>query len=300
MFETPDDKDSTVIAAIKGASRSIEVEVYELADPDVIGALENAQKSGVQVRVILNHLDRFKKVANNETFQELKTAGVNVTYSSDNFRFTHAKTILADSGFPDQKLLVMTLNLSPGYMGKGPASKISLNFGVVDTLNSDVEYAAKLFDADWKQESFNATEDGDLVVSPIDSRKRLVTQIKNAKHSVHFFAQELADKEIIQAMVEAAQSGVEVEGLVSNLVTKKNVQPIEDAGGKILYLSKPYEHAKVTIIDGSAVYLGSINYTSTSIDKNREVGIISSDPQVVSAIVGKFDGFWSDGEPLPK
>ena len=73
---------------------------------------------------------------------------------------------------------------------------------------------------------------------------------------------------------------------------------IGEAGGKIQFLVKPYEHAKATIVGDSNVYIGSVNYTEPSITKNRELGIIISQSDVVSEMSSEFAKFWAEGTPI--
>jgi phosphatidylserine/phosphatidylglycerophosphate/cardiolipin synthase-like enzyme len=50
----------------------------------------------------------------------------------------------------------------------------------------------------------------------------------------------------------------------------------------------PAIHAKVTVADGRRLYLGSANFTPTSLDENREIGLLLADPaaaELVSATV---------------
>jgi phosphatidylserine/phosphatidylglycerophosphate/cardiolipin synthase-like enzyme len=60
----------------------------------------------------------------------------------------------------------------------------------------------------------------------------------------------------------------------------------------------PRVHFKHIIIDGKFVYTGSANLTGAGLGmkgentRNFESGIISSDPEIVSAVMGQFDEVW--------
>jgi cardiolipin synthase A/B len=155
-----------------------------------------------------------------------------------------------------------------------------------------------MFDCDWNKKQVGRPTGTDLVISPINARPTLLAEITGAKKTIHLFNQELGDKKIIQALVGALDRKVEVKGLVSNNLTyAANIKPILQAGGQILALpGKPlYEHAKAAVIDGNLVYVGSINYTQTSLDKNREVGIELRDNVVAAELEGYFSKYWSEG-----
>jgi cardiolipin synthase A/B len=60
----------------------------------------------------------------------------------------------------------------------------------------------------------------------------------------------------------------------------------------VRFLDKPYEHAKAAIADGTLVYVGSINYTAGSMDKNREVGVMTMQPDIAKQLETEFRSFW--------
>ena len=45
-----------------------------------------------------------------------------------------------------------------------------------------------------------------------------------------------------------------------------------------------YIHAKVVVADGASVFLGSQNFSVSSLDYNRELGIITGNPALVGAV----------------
>jgi phosphatidylserine/phosphatidylglycerophosphate/cardiolipin synthase-like enzyme len=45
-----------------------------------------------------------------------------------------------------------------------------------------------------------------------------------------------------------------------------------------------YIHAKAVVADGTSLFLGSQNFSESSLDYNRELGIITSDPALVGAV----------------
>jgi phosphatidylserine/phosphatidylglycerophosphate/cardiolipin synthase-like enzyme len=63
-------------------------------------------------------------------------------------------------------------------------------------------------------------------------------------------------------------------------------------------LNTPYIHAKMVLADygtGAAqVFLGSENFSSTSLDKNRELGIILDDSGILSSMERTFESDWGN------
>jgi len=168
---------------------------------------------------------------------------------------------------------------------------------VVNPFPADVAQAELIFNADWNHQSYAPPSNTDLVISPVNARTDLLTEIQNATHSIHFFAQEFIDQQIVKAMVAKAQSGIEVKGLIAPGISgnPQSAAALQAAGGQVRILSQPYEHAKATIVDGAVVYLGSINYTQTSMDKNRELGILTSQSDIAAQMEVEFTRFWAQG-----
>jgi len=47
-------------------------------------------------------------------------------------------------------------------------------------------------------------------------------------------------------------------------------------------------HAKAMIIDGDTAYVGSINFTKNSIERNREIGLIFTDSVAINFLEKNF------------
>ena len=54
-------------------------------------------------------------------------------------------------------------------------------------------------------------------------------------------------------------------------------------------------HAKMLLADSSLAYIGSANFTDTSLHYNLELGVLSSDPALLAKLHALFDYFWDYG-----
>jgi phosphatidylserine/phosphatidylglycerophosphate/cardiolipin synthase-like enzyme len=52
-------------------------------------------------------------------------------------------------------------------------------------------------------------------------------------------------------------------------------------------------HAKMMVADGTRAYVGSENFSSQSLDSNRELGLLMSDQNVLSTLEQTFQSDWS-------
>ena len=97
VFVEPDAGEAPVLRAIKGATTSVWVEVYEMTDTTVKHALEDAANRGVDVRVLLEaHPFGGGDVQAQQTLEELAASGVHAQASNPAFTYTHAKLLLVD------------------------------------------------------------------------------------------------------------------------------------------------------------------------------------------------------------
>ena len=55
---------------------------------------------------------------------------------------------------------------------------------------------------------------------------------------------------------------------------------------------------KAIVVDGTRAYFGSENLSSTSLSKNREVGLIATEPDVLKLMAETFEKDWAAATPL--
>jgi phosphatidylserine/phosphatidylglycerophosphate/cardiolipin synthase-like enzyme len=69
------------------------------------------------------------------------------------------------------------------------------------------------------------------------------------------------------------------------------------AGVEIRLASSLYIHAKAIIADGERAFVGSQNLSATSLDQNRELGIIVDDPINLARLTRTFEIDFRAGSP---
>jgi len=63
---------------------------------------------------------------------------------------------------------------------------------------------------------------------------------------------------------------------------------------QVKYLRKPFLHAKLIIVDNEILYLGSINFSSPSLDENRELGILLTSKNLIQQVREVFKMDWEN------
>ena len=265
---------------INGARSSIDLTMYELIDTTAEGDLAAAAKRGVDVRVILDaHLEMSRNTA---TYNFLKAHKVHVTWAPSTTTY-HQKTLTIDG----KTSVVMTLNMvSADYAG-------TRDFAVIDTSPSDVAAIVATFNADFAHTKVTPPDGADLVWSPTNSQAAILAVINAAKHTLSVENEEMGDSTITRALEAAARRGVDVKIVMTAQSSWDSAfSALVKAGAHVRTLRNSskvlYIHAKAVVADagrsGEQMFVGSENFSVASLRYNRELGIRTTNKQVISAV----------------
>jgi phosphatidylserine/phosphatidylglycerophosphate/cardiolipin synthase-like enzyme len=283
---------SVVYRLIGAARHSIDVTMYEFADTTATRALAAAARRGVKVRVIL---DRRHESLNSAAYRYLTSHRVKVVWSSSRFEYTHQKTLV----FDQSKAIVMSANLTSRYY------KTSRDFLVIDSARADVAAIVAVFNADFRHRQIRPGDGRDLVWSPTDSQRQILGLIDRARKSLRIYSEEMAYTTVDNALIRAAKHGVDVRVCGENTGGEYDAvfARLARAGVHISYYSSYsgfYIHGKVVEADYGTdhgrSFIGSENFSETSLDRNRELGLITSSPAILASIARTFAGDFKRGK----
>lgn len=268
VFVEPDDGRAPILDELAAAGESVSLHVYLLSDEEIIEALEDAAGRGLRVRVMLEEHPFGGAGGQPAVAARLRRAGIEVSWGDPVFRFSHIKTFVID----DRVAIIMNLNLTES------AFTSNRELSVITTRPEDVAQAAAIFEADW--ERTGADPAGPLLVSPTSSRSELLALIGRARTTLDVYAEVVRDDELLGAMVDAVERGVTVRLVMSGDANDSNARDRAElaAAGIAVYLNNEvYIHAKMFLVDDQELFIGSQNLTATSLDQNRELGLILRD-----------------------
>jgi phosphatidylserine/phosphatidylglycerophosphate/cardiolipin synthase-like enzyme len=241
------------------------------------------------VKVILNQTFPGGAGTNTAVFNQLKAAGVAVVWSSSTFTLTHEKCVILDGA----TAWIMTMNLAT-------SSPQNREFLAVDTQAPDVQEAEAIFAADFAGTAI--TPLGNLVVAPTNARDRLLALIQSAKKSVDLEGEELSDYKIVNALVAAQASGVPVRVVLADnpppAAQATAVTQLKAGNVKVVSVTNPYIHAKAIVVDGARAYVGSENFTTGSLQYNRELGVITTNAASAAIVETTIAADFKAGTPL--
>jgi phosphatidylserine/phosphatidylglycerophosphate/cardiolipin synthase-like enzyme len=305
LYEQPASTAQPILNALKSAKTSIDLEIYQIGDPDVTAALIAAAKRGVKVRVMLE-----PKTVGSSNFaavsKVLTAAGIELKPTPPQFdsshNVDHAKFMLIDQ----KELLLGSGNLVRyGLGGNELESANSRDFWVGDTRAQSLTEAHTLFEADWARTPTSAASFVNLVVTPDNVRSRVYQVIDSAKTTLSVYNQSLDDPQLLQKLIDAKKRGVEVKVLLGDQpiphLGPKNapaVKALRAAGIPTEYLTRSYLHAKAIITESQA-FIGSQNFTGGGLGNNREVGTVLDDAAVLKAASAQFAADFAAPGPQP-
>jgi hypothetical protein len=113
----------------------------------------------------------------------------------------------------------------------------------------------------------------------------------------------MSDSAVVNALAAAARRGVNVEVVMTESSEwDANFAILRAAGvGIRIYPDNStslYIHAKIIIVDGTSALVGSQNFSSASLDDNRELGITLTDPGIISSLSSTFQSDWNGGTQI--
>ncbi len=115
--------------------------------------------------------------------------------------------------------------------------------------------------------------------------------LTSAQSSIIIQTQYITD-DALRTILDQQQNLPEFKLLVAD--TDDNTDLVKIFGTeKARKLKQYYNHTKMILIDHKILLLGSMNLSATSLDKNREIWILLTDPSIITTFTTQFAQDWS-------
>lgn len=253
-----------IIDTINNAKNRIWIETYMWTDKDILKSVIDAHRRWVDVRIILERNVYDLPRVNIPILSELQKSWVPVKYAdSYRFTFTHAKFWIIDDRY-----FISTWNFTRSFF----ESNRDFIFSGWDS--ESLVFLTQLFEWDFSYLWIdNGLIPNSIVLSPIDSRKKIEHLLGSAKKSIVIYNQTLTDSAILNILEDKNKQGIDIEICTADNESNKESSSWSELSW--VTTKKPYLHGKVIIIDKDILFLWSQNLTKNSLENNREVGIIS-------------------------
>jgi len=130
------DAQADVVSFIHSAQKTIDIEMYVFTSDDIIRELGEAEKRGVQVRVIMEpRVDDSRK---QKVFDTLAALGCEMKWASFTYKLTHSKFVIVDG----KRALVGSINFSKSALNDNREAAVELEGDKVSEIVS-------VFEEDW-------------------------------------------------------------------------------------------------------------------------------------------------------
>ena len=295
----PDQGFTSIYNLINSAQSTIDMTMYELQDTTAQNDLCNAAARGVTVRVILDVND--EKSNNTAAYNQLNSCGVKVVWAYTKYEATHQKTITIDGATSSAQTAIMTANLTSRYYST------TRDFAVIETDKNDISAIEATFSKDYSHSTVTPTDGDDLVWSPTNSQASLLNIINNAQTSLLVENEEMSDSAIVDALENAAENGVSVTVVMTNDDNEYSSEFDDLTNAGVSISTYPdnstalYIHAKAIVADygssAQSAFVGSENFSSASLTKNRELGLTTTNSSIISQLESTMSSDYSGGTP---
>jgi cardiolipin synthase len=286
---------SPIYDFMRAARTSLTMTMYELADPTAEQILGADAARGVGVRVLLD--SALENTRNQPARDYLASHGVSVALAPDR-RITHQKTVCTD----DDACLVMSLNLVADDYSS------TRDVAVEDRDPVDVSAIESTFAADFSGTTAVAVSNGDHLLWSPGSEAGILGVVNGARHTLEVENEEMDSPAVTDALVSAARRGVEVEVcMTANSAYTGSLAEISSAGGRVhLYPDRRgvlYIHEKLVLADvgtdTATAVVGSINFSTSSMDDNRELDLVLTEQDAPVALSSLDAAFQHDVAGAP-
>ncbi len=290
----PDDGMGPVLDLIDTARQSIRCKIYLFTFDAIEAALIRAARRGVDVRVLIEQNPVGDGTENQKTFARLQQGGVSVRWApAARYRLTHEKSLVVD----DRLALIGTFNFTAASFNS------NREYGLVLGEPALVEEIATIFDRDWNDTAYTQVRHPDLVLSPLNSRRQIEALIDGATTELWLEQATLLDDAIAERLLASARRGVSVRFLGplrqgEEDLSLPNYRRLLEGGAEVRRLAQPMVHAKVIVADGRRALVGSINLTRSSLELNRELGLITEDEAVIARLLTTLRRDWAVARSL--
>ncbi len=275
-----------ILTNIGNAQKSIDFALYGFeGQNEILKALIEAKNRGVKIRGVVDskadnsfvYRDTTKLISNFQAISDFKAP------------FMHNKFFI----FDEKSVITGTMNISASGCGGYNANTVVLiensSAAAVFTREFENMYGGNFGTAkenNSKQVILNDGTSLDIYFSPMGNPlyEGILPLIKRAKQEIFISIFYLTNKEIIEALIEAKNRGVDVKIIydaVGANAMKERVKrlrasgvflKVENWGGK--------EKKKNMVIDGKIFITGSANFSNSGMKKNDENVLIFKNPEI--------------------
>jgi len=274
----PEDGIKPILEALKSADKMIQILIFRFDRTEIEKALVAAVRRGVTVQALIAYTNQGEEKNLRRLESRLIAQGVMVTRTNDDLVRYHGKMFIVD----EKVLYVLGFNYTHMDID------LSRSFGIAISRPALVKEAIRLFECDSKRQHFTPEQD-ELVVSPVNARKRLTEFISGAKEKLLLYEMKISDRDFVKLLNKKISEGVEVR-ILSRASAKGGTIPVRRMNQRL--------HLRAIMRDGEQGFIGSQSLRKLELEARREIGVIFKDRKIVKQMEDVFEKDWKCSEPV--
>ena len=290
LFVEPQAGPAPILRLIDSTRKELAIGVYYLSDRKILDAVREAVHRGVDVRIMVEPKPYgMKPWQVRKEVRAIQATGAQFRYvpnrfvsHGDQYAFYHAKYVVngheAEIGTANMDWSAFHRNREYLYVTRNPQ--------VVGAVQA-------VFDADWDRQRAPSMAHRTLVLSPGTSAAQLLRVI-DQPGPIDVESEELGPyRPILDALAAKGKDLRMILPASINEEDQRDVAFLKSHGCQVrLMPTKPlYLHAKMIVGDRLA-FIGSENFTQTSLQDNREMGLLLNGGDI-QTLKAQFDRDWA-------
>ncbi|MEA5522335.1 phospholipase D-like domain-containing protein, partial [Limnoraphis robusta] len=169
----------------------------------------------------------------------------------------------------------------------------------------------QLFKADFYKKIYKLSPNNNILIAPDNMRNNVEHLINSAQHSINMlFPLITNDSRIFAVLRNRIKAGVTISAICSPNIFSLDGSTTLDVnyfielvqiGVRLKFSYNPPIHCRVIVIDSQCsnnkkAYIGSGHLKTHCLDFNREIAVITSQPEVITQIANLFETLWAESE----
>ncbi|MGK7901154.1 MAG: polyphosphate kinase 1 [Hormoscilla sp.] len=267
---------------------AIKMTLYRTSgDSPIINALIAAAENGQQVAVLVELKARFDEENNINWARKLESSGVHVVYGLVGLK-THTKIAMVVRQESDG--IRRYVHIGTGNYNSKTA-KLYTDLGLLSCrpeLGADLTDLFNYLTGYSRLRSYRK-----LLVAPVSLRSRMLEligrEIEHSRHGSHARIvakmNSLVDPEMIAALYEASQAGVQIDLIVRGICClRPGVEGVSENISVVSIIGRFLEHSRIFYFHNQGhdeVYIGSADWMPRNLDRRVEAVTLVEDPDLV-------------------
>ncbi|MCL2774298.1 MAG: polyphosphate kinase 1 [Oscillospiraceae bacterium] len=283
---------------------SVKIVLYRLSDnSQIVNYLCRISEAGKHVTAVVELQARFDEENNINWSKKLEEAGCNVIYGVEEYKIHSKITLITKKRGNDIKYIT---HLGTGNYNENTA-KLYTDVGIITSDMQIGKDAMKFFNS---VTTSNPTDGYScLLVAPLQLKNEIIKligeEVKKAESGktghVRLKTNALTDKEIIDELVRASQSGVKIDLLIRGICCLLPGIPGKTDNIRVISIVGRFlEHSRIFIFgknkDGeeTKVYISSADLMTRNTTRRLEIAAPICDEDIKTELERMFDCYWKD------